>query len=78
MTIENSAGRPEKPGLYAAEIYFGWKLLEWHDGAWWHEEKWYYPKSSNEFHSGIFGWCGPLPVGRLDDPHPPCIQEYSL
>jgi hypothetical protein len=25
-----------KNGLYAVEVYHGWKLLEWKDGAWWH------------------------------------------
>jgi hypothetical protein len=28
---------PTISGLYCAEVYFGWKLLEWHEGAWWHQ-----------------------------------------
>jgi hypothetical protein len=36
MTVEHSQGRPETEGLYAVEIHFGWKLLEWYAGAWWH------------------------------------------
>jgi hypothetical protein len=43
-----------------------------------YEDKWFYPKSNNEFTGGIFGWSGPLPVGRLDDPMPPTVQEFSL
>jgi hypothetical protein len=27
---------PTQDGIYAAEIYSGWKLLEWKAGAWWH------------------------------------------
>lgn len=44
----------------------------------WHETRWYYPKSNNEFTSGVFGWLGPLPVARLDDPFPPAVQEFNL
>lgn len=43
-----------------------------------HEDRWYYPKSSNEFTAGVFGWFGPLPVARLDDPFPPTVQEFDL
>jgi hypothetical protein len=31
--------RATEEGLYAVEIHFGWKLLEWHAGAWWHLAK---------------------------------------
>jgi hypothetical protein len=79
MSIEVFMGKPQRDGEYVCYIQDRTQpewvrpiILQRH------EENWYYPKSSNEFHSGIFGWCGPLPVGRLDDPHPPCIQEYSL
>jgi hypothetical protein len=44
----------------------------------WHEDCWYYPKSNNDFPGRVFGWLGPLPVGRLDDPHPPVMQEFDL
>jgi hypothetical protein len=30
---------PTKDGLYAVEIHFGWKLLEWYAGAWWHLQR---------------------------------------
>lgn len=54
--IENGAAPPEWPGLYAAEIYFGWKLLEWHDGAWWH------PAKVGRWMAGDpVQWVGPLP-----------------
>ncbi len=26
---------PIENGSYAAEVYFGWKILEWRDGKWW-------------------------------------------
>jgi hypothetical protein len=55
--IENGAGRPDRPGLYAAEIYFGWKLLEWHDGAWWHEAK-----VGRWMADDPVQWVGPLPA----------------
>jgi hypothetical protein len=37
--IENGPLARNGRGSTHAEIYFGWKLLEWHDGAWWHEAK---------------------------------------
>lgn len=49
-------GGPTKAGLYAAEIYFGWKLLEWHDGAWWHEAK-----VGRWMAADPVQWVGPLP-----------------
>jgi hypothetical protein len=44
----------------------------------WYDTKWYFPRSDREYPNRVFGWTGPLPVGRLDDPHPPCRQEFDL
>lgn len=49
-------GFPVTEGLYAVEVYFGWKLLHWRDGQWWHPEhtgRW----TAGEPHQ----WVGPLP-----------------
>lgn len=27
-------GEPRQEGTYCCEVYFGWKLLEWKNGAW--------------------------------------------
>lgn len=37
MTIAAQTGAPTENGVYAAEVYFGWKILAWRDGEWWHE-----------------------------------------
>ena len=47
---------PTEAGLYVAEVYFGWKILQWHEGAWWHTElvsRWTASKPVQ--------WLGPLP-----------------
>jgi len=47
---------PTEEGLYAVEIYFGWKLLEWKDGGWWH------PALVGRWLAGDpIQWVGPLP-----------------
>lgn len=47
-------------------------ILHWYDG------EWFFPRSDKEYPNRVFGWTGPLPVGRLDDPHPPVVQEFDL
>lgn len=43
-------------GTYAAEVFHGWKLLEWKDGAWWHLE------CTGRWEAGEPAlWVGPLP-----------------
>lgn len=66
--INGIGNRPETPGLYAAEIYFGWKLLEWHDGAWWHEAK-----VGRWMAGDPVQWVGPLP-----DRLPKIETEFDL
>jgi hypothetical protein len=60
--------RPTMEGIYAAEVYFGWKLLEWKDGAWWHLAlvgRW--------MAKDPVQWVGPLPE-RIGEKK----QEYDL
>lgn len=50
-------GNPVAEGLYAVEVYHGWQLLGWYDGAWWHREcvgRW---TACNPLQ-----WVGPLPA----------------
>ena len=54
---EQCIGNPVLDGFYAAEVYFGWKLLEWKDGEWWHvgcPGRWTATKPLQ--------WVGPLPA----------------
>jgi len=51
-----NTGNPVHSGLYACEVFYGWKLLYWDEGSWWFELK-----------VGKWGadtpaqWVGPLP-----------------
>lgn len=54
-------GSPTHEGLYAAEIYFGWKLLEWKKGEWWH------PDAVARWSADVPAqWVGPLPARKYD------------
>jgi hypothetical protein len=60
--IEPSLGNPTEPGIYAARQWYGWRILEWHKGAWWHigrASSW--PKKAE-----IDAFVGPLPVIARD------------
>jgi hypothetical protein len=37
LDVSHAMPDPTEEGSYAAEVYFGWKLLDWKDGQWWHE-----------------------------------------
>jgi hypothetical protein len=79
MSIEFFMGKPHRDGEYVCYIQDRTQP-EWvrpiilH----WYQSLWYFPRSDKEYTSGVFGWMGPLPVGRLDDPHPPVLQEFDL
>jgi hypothetical protein len=45
---------PTIDGLYAAEIYAGWKLLTWERGRWQDEHGHFWPDDVPQ-------WVGPLP-----------------
>lgn len=56
-------GFPTYDGLYAAEIYYGWKLLEWRKGVWWH------PECVGPWKADVPArWVGPLPARRNKKP----------
>lgn len=52
-------GSPPHEGVYAVEIYFGWKLLEWHAGQWW------FPDRTARWGADVPAqWVGPLPARK--------------
>lgn len=58
---------PAEPGIYACRQYYGWRILEWHDGAWWHvgrSAKWPIAATGNKM--GIDSYIGPLPLISAD------------
>lgn len=62
-------GTPLLDGLYAVEVYHGWKLLEWFEGEWWHTDligRWTACEPVQ--------WVGPLP-GRIGQKPKP---EFDL
>jgi len=66
---------PTQPGIYAARQWYGWRILEWHEGAWWHIGRvsaW--PKRAE-----IDAFVGPLPVISRDYsvPEKP-VMEFDL
>lgn len=49
-------GQPIEDGVYVAEVYFGWKILSWRAGEWWHED------FVGRWASDVpLQWVGPLP-----------------
>jgi hypothetical protein len=75
MSVEagTTRAKPSRPGLYAVEVYFGWKLLQWRDGEWWHPEhtgRW----SACEPHQ----WLGPLPERIGPKLRQTPAQEFDL
>jgi hypothetical protein len=56
VKLLNGFDTPALEGVYAAEVYFGWKLLEFRDGSWWHMGK-----VGRWTASDPVQWVGPLP-----------------
>lgn len=75
MKIEATLGNPTTPGIYAARQWYAWRILEWHEGAWWHPglgAKW--PAKAE-----IDAHFGPLPVIARDFSVPAtALPEYDL
>lgn len=67
MKIEATLGSPTEPGLYAARQWYAWRILEWHEGAWWHPGK----AASWPANAEIEAYIGPLPVISKDYTRPP-------
>lgn len=63
---------PITNGVYVALIYWGWKLLEFHDGVWWH------PTKTSRWGAGDpERWVGPLPE-REPSPNVNVPLEFDL
>lgn len=68
---------PTEDGTYVAEVYFGWKILAWRSGEWWHEA-----------HVGRWTasvpvqWLGPLPAlmkkPQAEMPNNGAAAQYDL
>jgi hypothetical protein len=61
-TTNTGIDKPAHNGVYAAEVYFGWKLLQFKDGEWWHMDcvgRW--------TASLPLQWVGPLPARRGEE-----------
>lgn len=71
--VAHGTETPTANGLYCAEIYFGWKLLEWKDGAWFHTG------GLSRWTAGIpKQWVGPMPEVMGGDPLPKAKLEFDL
>lgn len=77
--VEFLTGEPERNGQYVCYVrdrtqpeWLRPILLQWH------YTKWYFPRSDKTYQELVYGWSGPLPVGKLSDPVPPVLQEYDL
>jgi hypothetical protein len=65
VKLEATLGSPSEPGLYAARQWYGWRILRWHEGAWWHDGL------SAKFGAEVEAYIGPLPVISKDYTKPP-------
>ncbi|MBA3831636.1 MAG: hypothetical protein H0X34_07045 [Chthoniobacterales bacterium] len=78
MKIEATLGNPTENGIYAARQWYGWRILEWHKGEWWHTGK----VAQWPFNAEIDAHIGPLPVISKDYTKPPLngkpVMEYDL
>lgn len=54
--VAHGDGGPLENGIYVAEVYFGWKILEWKDGSWWHTQG-----TGRWTACSPVQWVGPLP-----------------
>ena len=71
--VDVGVGSPLHNGLYVAEIYWGWKLLEWKNGEWWH------PDCAGRWSAGIpVQWVGPLPARKNSPPKPKPDMVFDL
>lgn len=69
--VDISVGAPTHEGIYAAEVYYGWKILEWYRGEWWFTDR------GSKWGAGIPSkWVGPLPAAR--PANKPAPQEFDL
>lgn len=70
--VDVGLGSPTHEGLYAAKIYWGWKLLEWKKGEWWH------PDAVARWTADVPAqWVGPLPA-RMNRREAKPAMEFDL
>ncbi len=73
LPLPGAMPNPTQDGIYAAEVYFGWKLLEWKDARWNHVDSGRWPLE-------VAQWVGPLPALVYYDlcEKRDAAQEYDL
>ena len=70
--IYRGEGEPEEPGLYAAMVRGGWKILEWSETT----RTWHYPGLDADWQpDAVSKWVGPLDD---EEPLPGELREYDL
>lgn len=70
MKIEATPGKPTEDGIYCARQWYGWRILEWWKGEWWHAGK-----TAKWGNAEIEAYIGPLPVISKDFTKPPLGLE---
>lgn len=84
MKLEATLGAPAEDGLYAARQWYGYRILEWHKGEWWHpglQSKW--GKTEIEAHIGplptiVKDFSKPAPHRGRDNRVPQKAMEFDL
>lgn len=72
MTIKAQTGVPVFEGSYVAEVYYGWRILEWKDG------KWHFDIVGALWKAGDpVQWVGPLPDRTGGSLPPPILGQNS-
>lgn len=71
-------GKPTIEGTYVAEVYYGWRILEWKDARWHFDGGWSLWQAGDPVQ-----WVGPLPEKVGGTSAPPilgqdAVQEYDL
>jgi hypothetical protein len=79
MGIEFETGEPPSNGHYVAYVRDR-TAPEWLRPIllYWGFKEWFFPRSDKPYPEKVFGWSGPLPTGKVDDPIPPTVQEFDL
>lgn len=79
MGVQFSSGEPGKNGQYVCFVRDRTQP-EWLRPVilHWHYKHWYFPRSDKQYPNCVYGWSGPLPVGKISDPIPPTEQEWDL
>lgn len=65
--MKAGTGHPVCDGTYCAEVYHGWRVLEWREGRWCYDGGWAHWQAGEPVQ-----WIGPMP-DRLGTSEPPKI-----